>query len=142
MARNKKPSLTSLGRNGDADDVLRLQFRGERLELAPTPEYPFQVLQTEEYEKWAESLSDIKTSTRINVNVDRMQRGLFGDWKAVGDGVFELRLDFGPGYRVYYAKYGSFIVILLGGGDKSDQRRTIADAKRLWEGLKSEFTPV
>lgn len=90
----------------------------------------------------AGTLSDIKTSTRINVNVDRMQRGLFGDWKAVGDGVFELRLDFGPGYRVPYAKQGSFIVILLGGGDKSDQRRTIADAKRLWEGLKSEFTPV
>lgn len=123
-------------------NILRLRFRGELLELTPTADYPILVLQAEAYETWIESLFDLKTNTRINTNVDKMQRGLFGDWKGVGDGVFELRLDFGPGYRVYYAKYGPFVIILLGGGDKSDQRKDITEAKRLWEGLKNEITQV
>lgn len=142
MARDKKLNQIGSGLKGDTNDILRLLFRGELLELVPTAEYPIQVLQTEEYEAWVASLSDIKTSTRINVNVDKMQRGLLGDWKVVGDGVFELRLDFGAGYRVYYAKYGAFIIILLGGGDKSDQRKNIAEAKRLWKGLKNDITQV
>ena len=87
-------------------------------------------------------MPDIKTRTRIDVNADKMQRGLFGDWKAVGEGVFEMRLDFGAGYRVYYARYGAFAVIFLGGGDKSDQRKTIVDAQRIWEGLKDEVTQI
>ena len=142
MARSKKPDLTDAGPKGNARDILRLLFQGELLEVALTDEYPIQVLQTKEYETWVESLSDLKTGTRININVDKMQRGLFGDWKVVGDGVFELRLDFGAGYRIYYAKYEAFIIILLGGGDKSDQRKNIANAKRLWKGLKNEITQV
>ncbi len=71
-----------------------------------------------------------------------MQRGLFGDWKTVCDGVFEMRLDFGAGYRVYYAKYGLFVIILLGGGDKRNQHKDIAEAKRLWKGLKDEITKI
>lgn len=71
-----------------------------------------------------------------------MQRGLFGDWKIVGDGVFEMRLDFGAGYRIYYARHGAFVIVLLAGGDKSDQRKAIADAKSLWKGMKNEITQV
>ena len=107
MAQRKKSDTKDVQpNNGQEEDenAFRLLFRGEVIEISPTPVYPLQVLQTEEYEAWDESISDIKTSTRINVNVDKMQRGLFGDWKTVGDGVFEMRLDFGAGYRVYYAK--------------------------------------
>ncbi len=142
MARPKKPNQTSSGPQREKDDVLRLWFRGRLLEFTPTREYPVQVLQTEVYEAWIETIVDLKTSTRINSNVDKMQRGLFGDWKEVGDGVFELRLDFGPGYRVYYAKYRPVAVILLGGGDKKSQQKDIADAKHLWEGLKNDLTQV
>ena len=119
-----------------------LRFRGEVFELTPSVDYPIVVLQTEEYETWIESISDFKTNARINTHVDRMQRGLLGDWKGIGDGLFEVRLDFGPGYRVYYARHGSFVVILLGGGDKSHQRQDITNARQLWEGLKNEITQV
>ncbi len=145
MARRKKPDAAASPAEDtpeEAADALRLRFRGEVIELVSTAEYPFQVLQTEEYETWADSISDIRTSTRIDVNVDKMQRGLFGDWKIVGDGVFEMRLDFGAGYRIYYARHGAFVVVLLAGGDKSDQRKAIADAKRLWKGMKNEITQV
>jgi len=145
VARRKKPDAAASPAEDtpeEAADALRLRFRGEVIELVSTAEYPFQVLQTEEYETWADSISDIRTSTRIDVNVDKMQRGLFGDWKIVGDGVFEMRLDFGAGYRIYYARHGAFVVVLLAGGDKSDQRKAIADAKRLWKGMKNEITQV
>lgn len=142
MARHKKADPAGSRPQTEEYAVLRLWFRGELLELVPTVEHPIRALQTEEYEAWIESIVDLKTSTRINSNVDKMQRGLFGDWKEVGSGVLELRLDFGPGYRVYYAKYEKIVIILLGGGDKSSQRKDIIDAKRLWEGLKNEITQV
>jgi putative addiction module killer protein len=142
MARHKKAEQGDTRPEIQEENILRLWFRGELLELAPTTEYPIRALQTEEYEAWIESIVDLKTSTRININVDKMQRGLFRDWKEVGAGVFELRLDFGPGYRGYYAKYGKIVIILLGGGVKSSQRKDIAEAKRLWEGLKIEATQV
>ena len=145
MARRKKTDAADARTEDtpeEAANSLRLRFRGKVIELVPTAEYPFQVLQTEEYETWADSISDIKASTRIDVNVGKMQRGLFGDWKIVGGGVSEMRLDFGAGYRVYYARHGAFVVILLAGGDKSDQRKDIADAKRLWKGMKDEITQV
>jgi putative addiction module killer protein len=131
MARCKKAEQGDTRPEIQEENILRLWFRGELLELAPTTEYPIRALQTEEYEAWIESIVDLKTSTRININVDKMQRGLFRDWKEVGAGVFELRLDFGPGYRGYYAKYGKIVIILLGGGVKSSQRKDIAEAKRL-----------
>ena len=63
-----------------------------------------------------------------------------GDWKDVGEGVNELRLDFGPGYRIYYARHLQVIVILLAGGDKSTQRKDLANAKHVWKELKHELT--
>ena len=69
--------------------------------------------------------------TRIAVRIRRMQLGNVGDAKPVGDGVFELRFDFGPGYRVYYTERDGEIVVLLAGGDKSSQKQDIEKAKQL-----------
>ena len=69
--------------------------------------------------------------TRIAVRIRRMQLGNVGDAKSVGDGVFELRFDFGPGYRVYYTERAGEIIVLLAGGDKSTQKQDIEEAKQL-----------
>ncbi len=122
-------------------DPLRLSFRGETFALTPTAEYPFELLETERYEAWIDGILDLKTNARITNNVGRMRRGLFGDWKDV-DGVFEMRLDFGPGYRVYYARHGKIVIILLGGGDKSSQQKDIKAARELWERVKDEIKEV
>jgi len=86
--------------------------------------------------KWYARLKDIRAKTRIAVRIRRMQLGLIGDAKSVGDGVSELRFDFGPGYRVYYTERGSEIVILLAGGDKSTQERDIKKAKKLAQNIE------
>ncbi|MDR3710569.1 MAG: hypothetical protein P4L33_19895 [Capsulimonadaceae bacterium] len=64
------------------------------------------------------------------------------DWKDVGEGVFELRLDFGSGYRVYYGKVARILIVLLGGGDKSSQQSDIARAQKLWKELRDEIQQV
>lgn len=73
------------------------------------------------YASWLASISDKKTRARIILRVDRMCLGNFGDTKPVGDGVYELRLSFGPGYRVYYAREEKVVYLLLCGGDKSSK---------------------
>lgn len=123
-------------------DTVRLRLGGEVLELTLTAEYPILVLQTDQYEAWVNGVADLKTNARITGGVDKMRRGLMGDWKEVGDGVFELRLDFGPGYRVYYGRHGKVVIVLLGGGDKHGQQKDIADARRLWGELKNEIMQV
>jgi len=123
-------------------DAVRLRLAGEILELTPTAEYPILVLQTDQYEAWINGVADLKTNARITGGVDKMRRGLMGDWKEVGDGVFELRLDFGPGYRVYYGRHGKVVIVLVGGGKKHGQQKDIADARRLWGELKNEITQV
>jgi len=107
-----------------------------------TAEFPFQILQTESYRVWIISVANPTTRARITQNVNKMRRGLFGDWKEIGTGVFEMRIDFGPGYRAYYTKRGNTVIVLLGGGEKSSQRKDIADAERLWEELCNEATEV
>ncbi|MBC7529037.1 MAG: type II toxin-antitoxin system RelE/ParE family toxin [Chthonomonadaceae bacterium] len=84
------------------------------------------------FDEWLEGLRDVVGKARIIRQVDKIERGLFGDWKSVGEGVFELRLNFGPGYRVYYGREGETIVILLGGSDKGHQRVAIETAHRHW----------
>lgn len=96
------------------------------------------VIVMDAYEEWANGLADLKTRARIDRDVGKMRRGLFGDWKET-DGVFEMRLDYGPGYRVYYGKHGSVIVVLLGGGDKKSQSSDMARARKLWERIKNEI---
>lgn len=80
---------------------------------------------------WLGRLRDPMARTRIIMRVRRAQKGNLGDVRSVGDGVSEMRIDYGPGYRLYFVRRGSAIVILLCGGDKSTQARDIAEAKRL-----------
>lgn len=89
----------------------------------------FDVRRTAEFIAWLTALRDVQARARITKRIDRLAEGNFGDAKSVGDGVSELRFDFGPGYRVYYTLRGNVVVILLCGGDKSSQARDIARAK-------------
>ena len=85
---------------------------------------------------WLQALRDIRARAQIEVRLRRVSAGNFGDCKSVGEGVSELRIDLGAGYRVYYAKHGQTLVILLCGGDKSSQQNDIADAKGYWADWK------
>ena len=87
---------------------------------------------------WLEGLRDRKARHRIEARINRIRGGNLGDWKSVGQGVFELRVDYGPGYRVYLGREGQELVILLCGGDKSSQRRDIELAKRFLADYKQE----
>src|SRR5665647_396935 len=80
------------------------------------------------YADWLDSLTDNKTKARIVARVNRMAAGNFGDCKPLRDGVQELKIDFGPGYRVYLSKQGPVLVLLLCGSDKNDQERAIQQA--------------
>lgn len=82
--------------------------------------------------EWFDALRDPQAQYRIAARIDRLQLGLFGDAKPLRDGVCELRIDHGPGYRVYYAIAGRTMVLLLGGGDKRTQRADIARAIAHW----------
>ena len=84
------------------------------------------------FTEWFASIQDTKTQTRIRGRLDRLEKGNFGDCESVGSGVFELRLHFGPGYRIYFGEVGRTIVLLLCGGDKSTQARDIQRAKTYW----------
>jgi len=90
------------------------------------------VTKTREFETWIGSLRDPPAAARIGIRVDRLTFGYFGDVKPVGGGVSEMRVDHGPGYRVYFAQKGTIAVLLLCGGDKSSQARDIRKAKDLW----------
>ena len=89
------------------------------------------IRQTKLYMKWYDRLKDLQAKVRIAVRIRRMQLGNMGDAKAVGEGVFELRFDFGPGYRVYCTERDGEVIILLAGGDKSSQKQDIEKAKQL-----------
>lgn len=87
----------------------------------------------EPFTEWLQALRDIQGRQRILVRIGRLEQGNYGDSAPVGDGVSELRLFFGPGYRVYFGEDGKTVVVLLCGGDKSTQKRDIAQAKVYWK---------
>lgn len=89
------------------------------------------ILQTDTFHQWLSGLRDRKARLRIDDRLKRLASGNAGDTKSVGDGVQELRLSFGPGYRIYYIWRDGMLIILLHGGDKSMQARDIAKAKVL-----------
>jgi putative addiction module killer protein len=91
----------------------------------------FDVRQTTRFAKWLAELKDERAVKRIAQRLVRLQAGLFGDTKAVGSGVSELRIDHGPGYRVYFVREGKTVIVLLCGGDKDTQERDIALAKAM-----------
>lgn len=90
-----------------------------------------EVRQTAVFKEWLTELRDLNAQARIAQRIRRLELGNPGDAKSVGDGVSEMRLTYGPGYRVYFAQQGKAIVILLCGGDKSTQSADIKEAKRL-----------
>jgi putative addiction module killer protein len=90
-----------------------------------------EIRQTSEFKEWLLSLRDAKAKARIAARIARAASGNLGDSKPVGEGVSEMRIDYGPGYRVYYRRRGNTLVILLCGGDKSTQRSDIRRALEL-----------
>lgn len=90
---------------------------------------------TDLFDSWLDALTDREASAVIAARIIRIQRGLLGDVKSVGGKVSELRVDYGPGYRVYFTKSGKTLVILLCGGDKSSQSRDIKTAQNMVLGL-------
>ncbi len=83
---------------------------------------------TDVYAQWLDDLRDIRARARVQARVDRLAAGNPGDVKPVGEGVSEMRIDYGPGYRVYFTRRGNEVVILLAGGDKSSQDADIKTA--------------
>ncbi len=90
------------------------------------------------FEAWLNRLRDRQARVRIKTRLDRVMLGNFGDFKSVGEGVFELRIDYGPGYRVYFAKTEATIVLLLYGGDKATQPQDILKAQDYWKIFQSD----
>jgi putative addiction module killer protein len=95
-----------------------------------------EIRKTEVFARWLDGLRDIRARARVQVRVERLASGHPGDVKVVGDGVSELRIDYGPGYRVYFARRGTAVVILLAGGDKRTQAADIRTAIRLARNLQ------
>ena len=85
------------------------------------------------FQAWFDKLRDVSTRAKIELRIMRLERGLFGDCKAIRAGVHELRIDFGPGYRIYFGKDGERIILLLCGGDKSTQPKDIENAIKYWK---------
>ena len=94
-----------------------------------------EIRQTEVYARWFGRLRDRQARVRIDSRIRRMSLGNFGDVTPVGEGVSEIRIDYGPGYRVYYTQRGQALVVLLAGGDKDSQDRDIQRALDLARGL-------
>ena len=94
-----------------------------------------EVRKTEVYAKWLDGLRDVRARARVLVRVERLAAGNPGDARPVGEGVSELRVDYGPGYRVYFTRQGRTVVVLLAGGDKRTRSRDIATALRLARNL-------
>lgn len=84
------------------------------------------------FTEWLDSLRDIKAQSKIRIRLARLEQGNLGNYRSVGEGVCELKIDYGPGYRVYFGQVGSTIVVLLCGGDKSSQEKDILTAQEYW----------
>ena len=91
----------------------------------------FVIYKTPEFIGWLEGINNKTTYLRLLRRIEKAQRGILGDTKPVGDGVFEMRENFGPGWRIYFTMRGGKIIVLLGGGDKGSQQADIALAKEL-----------
>lgn len=108
-------------RSDDLDPAPNVLYKGHTLQL----------VETDAFHGWLDSLKDRRAMAKIADRLKRASNGNFGDVKPAGSGVSEMRIDYGPGYRVYFFRRGKELVILLCGGDKKTQKADIAEAKRL-----------
>jgi putative addiction module killer protein len=95
-----------------------------------------EIRQTETYKKWFESLKDRKSRVRIDIRIKLIALGNLGDFKPVGKGISEIRIEYGPGYRIYFLKKNNMTIILLTGGNKSTQSRDVQKAHELASSLE------
>ncbi|WP_342030579.1 type II toxin-antitoxin system RelE/ParE family toxin [Paraburkholderia sp. SG-MS1] len=98
----------------------------------------YTVNRTEVLDTWLAELADLRARAKILVRVRRTERGNVGDVRLLEEGVFEMRIDCGPGYRVYYAREGRMVYLLLCGGNKSTQQADIKHAKTMWTAIREE----
>ena len=91
----------------------------------------YTVCQTEEFVLWLDALKDRRAQVRIAARLRQVEAGNLGDWQAIEDEVSELRVDFGPGYRLYFTRRGRIVIVILNAGDKSSQKRDIRRALKL-----------
>jgi putative addiction module killer protein len=99
----------------------------------------FVIRQTEEFQDWLDALKDIKAQIRIAARLRQAEAGNLGDWKPVGDEVSEMRVAFGPGYRLYFTRRQNILIVMLAGGDKTTQSKDIKRAKKLLDQLELEL---
>ncbi len=109
----------------ECDKIMEVQPREIRRYTTAEGKVPFT--------DWLESLRDRNVRVRIKSRLDRVEQGNLGDFKSVGEGVFELRINYGPGYRVYFGQVGLTIVVILIAGDKSTQEQNIQQAIEYWK---------
>jgi putative addiction module killer protein len=96
----------------------------------------YTVLQTDEFQTWLDDLSDSRAQLRIAARLRLAEAGNLGDWGPVGGPVSEMRVDYGPGYRLYFTRRGNVLIIMLAGGNKSSQRSDIRRAQKIAEQLE------
>ena len=94
-----------------------------------------EIRKTELFAKWLDNLRNVQAKARVLVRIERLASGNAGDVKSVGEGISEMRIDYGPGYRVYFIKRGSEVIILLAGGEKGSQASDIKTVLRLARNL-------
>ena len=98
----------------------------------------YTVSQTLEFQNWLDGLADRRAQVRIAARLRLAEAGNLGDWKSVGKSVSEMRVDVGPGYRLYFTRRGKVLIVMLAGGDKSSQSRDIKKAQRIADELEIE----
>jgi putative addiction module killer protein len=96
------------------------------------------IRQTQEFQDWLDALKDLRAQVRIVARLRQAEAGNLGDWKAVGGDVSEMRIDVGAGYRLYFARRGRILIVMLAGGDKSTQSKDIKRAQRIFKNLELE----
>jgi len=98
----------------------------------------FTIRQTQEFQVWLDALKDVRAQVRIAARLRLAEAGSLGDWKPVGNEVSEMRVAFGPGYRLYFTRRQSILIVMFAGGDKSTQARDIKRAQRILKQLELE----
>lgn len=108
------------------------------MEVKPRIVYNYQTISgNKPFGEWFASLKDRKTRSLVRIRINRLRLGNFGDCRHLGEGIYELRINYGPGYRVYFGDLDGENVILLCGGDKKTQTRDIEKARKYWQELRS-----